>query len=526
MKVLVSDPLSQQGLDLLAEEEDLEVDVSTELTPAELIERIGAYDALILRSSTQVTADVIEAANRLKVIGRAGVGVDNIDLEAATRRGILVANSPTGNTIAAAEHTMTMMLALTRNILPAGTSIKNSEWRRTKFTGVELYGKTLGVIGLGRIGSEVVHRAQAFGMETIAYDPYISSDAAEKLGIHLVKREDLLKQADYISLHTLLTPETYRSISDDEFALMRPDCRLINCARGGLIDEAALYRALKDKQIAGAALDVFEHEPPTDNPLLTLDNLLATPHLGASTAEAQIHVAIETVQQVINALRGLPVTNAVNQPRIDSQTIEVFGPYLTLVERIGSLHAQIVDGQISEIQIDYQGDIFNEDVTLITVALQKGLLTPVLQADVNYVNAPFLIKQRGIRITEAKTRSDENFANVITITVATDSGVRTIAGTTFGHQDARIVRIDQHHVNVKPEGYMVLIYNRDQPGMIGLVGSILGDNHINIADMTVGRSRIDELAVMIINVDSPLPRDVIQHLADQNRISFVKQVKL
>ena len=526
MKVLVSDPLSPQGLDLLAKEVDFEVDIKTELTPDELIERIGDYDALIIRSTTKVTTEVIEAAKRLKVVGRAGVGVDNVDVEAATRHGILVVNTPTGNTISAAEHTLTMMLALARNIVPASVSLKKGEWTRSKFTGVELYGKVLGVIGLGKIGSEVVHRAQAFGMETIAFDPYISSEAAEKLGIRLVKREELLKGADYISIHTPLIPETYHSISTHEIALMKPTCRLINCARGGIIDEAALYIALKEGRIAAAALDVFEDEPPIDNPLLTLENLLVTPHLGASTAEAQTHVAIEIAQQVINALRGLPVTNAVNQPKMDWQTIEVFGPYLTLAEKIGSFQAQIVEGQISEIQIHYRGDLFNEDITPITVALQKGLLTPVLQTNVNYVNAPFIIKQRGIRVTETKSHSEGNFANSITITVVTDQAERTIEGTTFGQKDLRIVRIDQHHVNAKPEGYMILIYNQDQPGMIGMLGTILGNHHINISDMTVGRSHIGERAVMVINVDSQAPREVLQHIANQNRIYFVKQVKL
>ena len=526
MKVLISDPLSQQGLDLLIKEDDFEVDVKTDLTHDELIERIGEYDALIIRSSTQVTEEVINAANRLKVVGRAGVGVDNIDLDAATRQGILVANTPTGNTIAASEHAMAMMLAVSRNVSPAGASLKNGEWTRSKFTGVELYGKTLGLIGLGRTGSEVAHRAQAFGMETIAYDPYISQETAEKLGVHLVKSETLFKQSDFISLHTLLTSKTYHSIGDAEFALMKPECRIINCARGGLIDEAALFRALTERRIAGAALDVFEEEPPTNRRLIELDNVLATPHLGASTAESQIHVAVEIVQEVIHALRGLPVANAVNQPPMDWQTIEIFGPYLTLIERIGSFQAQVVDGQISEIQINYKGDLFSEDVTPLTVAAQKGLLTPVLQVNVNYVNAPFLIKQRGIRVTETKTRAQGNFANSVEMTVITDSGKRTIEGTAFGKQELRIVSIDQYHVNVTPEGPMLLLYNQDQPGMIGLIGTILGNNQINIADMTVGRSRIGDLTVTIINLDNPAPRDVLQHLSNQNQISNVKQIKL
>lgn len=527
MRILVSDSLSQQGLDLLSKEEDFEVDFKTNLIPDELVERIGDYDALIIRSATRVTDKVIEAANRLKVIGRAGVGVDNIELDAATRRGVLVVNTPAGNTISAAEHTLTLMLALSRRILSAGISLRNGEWMRSRFTGVELYGKVLGVMGLGRIGSEVVRRAQAFGMETIAFDPYITSGAAEKQGIRLVKRDNLFKEADYISVHIPLTPETYHSIGEREFSLMKSECSLINTARGGIIDEDELYKALKAGLIAGAALDVFEEEPPTRNPLLALDNVLMTPHLGASTAEAQVHVSVEVAQQVINALRGLPVAGAVNLPKMDWQTIEVFDPYLTLAEKIGSLHAQIVDGQISEINIHYTGSLFDEtDVSLITVSLQKGLLTPVLQTNVNYVNAPFFIKQRGIRIIETKSRTDGSFANAISVTVVTDQGERVIEGTSFGHQEARIVRIDQHHVNVKPGGHMVLLYNQDQPGMIGLVGTILGENNINIADMTVGRSEVGELAVTIINVDSPVPRDVLQHIENRDEISFVKQVKL
>ena len=339
MKVLVSDALSQQGLNLLIHEEDFEIDVKTDLTSEGLLNRIADYDALIIRSTTKVTADIIKAANRLKVIGRAGVGVDNIDLRAATQQGILVVNTPTSNTISAAEHTFTLMLALSRNILPAGISLKQGRWHRNKFIGVELYGKTFGVMGLGKIGAEVLQRAQAFGMKTIAYDPYVTLDAAEKSGIHLVKREELFREADYISIHTPVSSETYHSISDEEFAMMKPSCRIINCARGGIIDEEALYRALKNGTIAGASLDVFEEEPATNSPLLTLDNMLATPHLGASTAEAQEQVAVEIAQQVVNALRGLPVEHAINQPKIDWRTLEVLGPYLTLAEKIGSFHA-------------------------------------------------------------------------------------------------------------------------------------------------------------------------------------------
>ena len=525
-KVLVSDLLSQQGLDVLTESGDFEVDVILNLSHEELLERIADYHALLIRSATKVTADVIKAATRLKVIGRAGVGVDNIDVQAATRNGVLVVNTPTGNTIAAAEHTIAMLLALARNIVPAGISLRNRTWRRNDFIGVELYGKIFGTIGLGRIGREVTRRAQAFEMQVIAYDPYISASAAEKIGIRLVGQETLFQESDYISIHTHLNAETYHSIGASEFAMMKPSCRLINCARGGIIDENALYHALKSGSIAGAALDVFEDEPATDTPLLDLENVLALPHLGASTSEAQEHVAIEVAQQVKNALHGQPVANAVNQPKIDPRTLDILGPYLELAEKIGSFQTQIVEGRISALKIHYNGTLFQkEDVTPVTVALQKGLLAPVL-TDVNYVNAPFLVKQRGISVTETKSESEANYANSIAITVTTDKGDTVIEGTAFGKKDIRIVRIDQLHINVRPTGYILLIYNSDQPGMIGIMGTILGEHGINIADMTVGRSRLWELAVTLINVDSPVPRHVLQTITSQKKIDFVKQVFL
>lgn len=525
-KVLVSDLLSQQGLDVLIESGDFKVDVALELTHENLLERIADYDALLIRSDTRVTADVIEAAERLKVIGRAGVGVDNIDIETATRNGILVVNTPEGNTIAAAEHTIALLLALARNIVPAGISLKEGTWQRSNFIGVELYGKVFGTVGLGRIGREVTKRINAFGMQRIAFDPYISAKAAENMGVRLVDRETLFRESDFISVHTHLNAETYHSIGEAEFQMMKPTSRLINCARGGIIDEKELYQALKTGQIAGAALDVFEDEPATENPLIQLDNFLALPHLGASTTEAQEHVAIEVAQQVINALRGKPVANAVNQPKIDPRMYDILGPYLQLAEKIGSFHSQIVEGQISAIKIHYSGTLFQkEDVTPITVALQKGLLAPVV-TEVNYVNAPFLIKQRGISVTETKSDAEADFANLMTVTVTTDRDDIVLAGTTFGRKDIRIVRINKLHLNATPEGYILLIHNSDQPGIIGLIGTILGEHNINIADMTVGRSRIDEVALTLINVDSPVPRPVIKTIAAQNKINFVKQVIL
>lgn len=525
-KVLVSDLLSQQGLDVLINSGDFKVDVELELSHEHLLKRIADYDALLIRSGTRVTTDVIDAAKQLKVIGRAGVGVDNIDVEAATRSGILVVNTPDGNTIAAAEHTIAMLLALARNLVPAGISLKERIWERNDYIGVELYGKVFGTVGLGKIGREVAKRANAFGMKLIAFDPFITANTAEKMGVRLVDRDSLFRESDFISVHALLTAETYHSIGESEIRLMKPTARIINCARGGIIDETALYTALIENKIAGAALDVFEDEPAIDSPLLELDNVLALPHLGASTTEAQEHVSIEVAQQVINALQGKPVANAVNQPKIDPRMYDILGPYLELAEKIGSFHAQIVEGQISAIKIHYSGTLFQqEDVKPISVAVQKGLLSPVL-SEVNYVNAPFLVKQRGISVTQTKSDAESDYSNLITVTVTTDKGDTILAGTTFGRKEIRIVRINQLDLNATPEGHILVIYNRDQPGMIGLIGTILGEHDINIADMTVGRSRLGEYALTLINVDSLVPRSVLKSIAAREKIDSVKQVIL
>ena len=523
MKVLISDSLSQSGLDLLYNQPNIITDLKPELSPDELITLIGDYDALIIRSRTQVTKAVIEAANNLKVIGRAGVGVDNIDVSSATQKGILVFNTPAGNTIAAAEHTIALMLSLSRHILPAGISLRNQEWSRGKFMGSELYGKTFGVIGVGRIGSEVIRRLQAFDMKLLAYDPYISVQAADRLGIKLVDRNTLIQTADYISIHVPLTPETHHSISTDEFALMKSNCRLVNCARGGIIDESALYIALKDQQIAGAALDVFEHEPPADHRLMELDNFLSTPHLGASTTEAQNMVAIEVAQKVVDSLHQLPIENAVNQPNMEK--FDILQPYLRLAERIGSFQSQIVEGQISGIRIRYNGEIFNQDVTLVSVAVQAGLLRPILQGNVNYVSAPLEIKQRGISISETKHSTPNQFTNSLAVTVVTNQGERIIEGTVLTSDDIRLVSIDDIHLHAEPEGHMIVIYNRDQPGMIGMIGTMLGDYGINIADMAVGRKDEADHALMLINVDSKVPRHVVEKIKSLPTIMFVKQVK-
>lgn len=526
MKILVSDKLSQEGIDILKSREDIEVDLRPDLTHGQLLECIENYDAMIIRSTTTVSEDLLEAATNLKVIGRAGVGVDNVDIDAATRLGILVVNTPTSNTISATEHTITLMLALSRNVPQADDSLRNGTWNRSKFIGVELFNKVLGVIGLGRIGSEVVKRAKAFGMTTIAYDPYISQEGAKKIGVKLVSFEEVLSQSDYISLHVPYSSETHHLIEKKEIGLMKSEARIINCARGGVIDEGALYDALKNDKIAGAALDVFEEEPVKDSPLFELDNVVVTPHLGAATEEAQVSVATEVAKHVINALQGKPVPTAINQISIAPDKMEFLSPYLKLAEKIGSFQAQILNKPISEIQVKYGGRLYDEPVKPITVALQKGLLTPGLQNSVNYVNAPFLIEKRGIKLTETKENVSYDFTNLISVTVKADDQESTVAGTIFGKSDPRIVLIDDYHIKAIPSGYVILLYNKDLPGMIGTVGTILGENGINIADMSVGRTTSKSLALMVINIDSLAPKELLQKINDLDNIFYVKQLKL
>jgi len=527
MKVLISDPLAKQGIEILEREPDIQVELKTNLSRDELMARIPGYDALIVRSSTKVTREIIEAATRLKVIGRAGVGVDNIDVDAATRKGIIVLNTPSANTISAAEHTIAMMLSLSRNIHLANHSLKKGEWNRGKFTGVEVFNKTLGVIGLGRIGTEVVKRAQGLGMKVLAFDPYLSREGAERLKVQLVPLDRLLRESDYITVHTPLTPETRGMIGDKEFEMMKDGVRIINCARGGIIDEKALYNALVSGKVAGAALDVFETEPPPPgNPLLKLDNVLVTPHLGAATREAQVNVAVDVCSQVLSALRGEMVASAVNMPPIDPQTLKLLGPYMSLAEKLGLLQGQLIEGNISEITIDYAGEFFKGDLTPLTVAIEKGLLDPVLQETVNFVNAPFFIKQRGIKVMETRSGEHRDFVNLISVTVKTDSTLRTVAGTVYGKHDPRIVLLDEYHVNAVPYGHILLVYNDDRPGAIGTIGTILGRNDINIADMSVGRFEPGGKAVMVINVDSEVPKDVIGEIRSAPGITFVKQVRL
>ncbi|MCX5703452.1 MAG: phosphoglycerate dehydrogenase [Candidatus Omnitrophica bacterium] len=527
MKILVSDPLSDEGLKILTEVKEFQVDVKTELKPEALKAIIKDYDALVVRSATKVSKDIISAAIKLKVIGRAGVGLDNVDLEAATQKGIIVMNTPGGNTISTAEHAMSMILALSRNIPQANASVKAGEWKRSKFMGVELYNKVLGIVGLGRIGSELAKRALSFGMKVLAFDPFLSREVAGSLGVEVVELKELFQRSDYITVHTPLTEETKHMISGPQFALMKKGVRIINCARGGIIDEAALAEAVKAGVVAGAALDVFEKEPlPPDSELLKLDNVITTPHLGASTEEAQVNVAVEVAEIVRDALLNRGIRNAANYPCLDAEVFKIIEPYINLAERLGSFTSQLVEGRLLELNINYSGDIVQHDVAPLTLALVKGLLTPILQETVNFINAVALAKERGIKINEAKSSREEEFITVIQLEVKTDKETRRISGTLSSNKKPRIVKVDEYYVELAPAGEMIVIRNLDKPGIIGNLGTLLGKHNINIASMTFGRDKPGGRAITVLNVDSPVSLELLDRIKKLENILAVKVIKL
>jgi D-3-phosphoglycerate dehydrogenase len=525
-KVLISDSLSKEAVDILEKEKSLKVDVNTKLTPEQLKEVIKDYDALLVRSSTKVTKDVINAGTKLKIIGRAGVGLDNVDLEAASKKGIIVVNTPGGNTISTAEHAFTLMLSMSRNIGLADASMKRGEWERKKFMGVELYRKTLGIVGLGRIGTEVAKRALSFEMRVLAYDPYLSMEKAKQLGIESVDLNTIYKESDYITVHTPLTDDTKHLVSDKAFEVMKKGVRILNCARGGIIDEAALIRAIESGKVAGAALDVFEDEPPKDPKLLKMEKLLLTPHLGASTEEAQVNVAIDIANTVIDYLIKSCIRNAVNVPCVDPEILKAIDPYLKLIEKIGSIHAQLAEGHVKRVKIKYVGELLRYDVTPLTLSFVKGLLTPILQETVNFVNALVIAKERGINIVESKTAAVEDFTSLICVEVETDKGTNGIEATLFTKVDPRLVKLNEFYVDAVPEGYMMFIQNKDVPGIIGQIGTILGRNKINIAGMSFGRDEKGGKAVSVLNIDSDVPKNVMDEIRKAENIYGAKLVKL
>jgi len=502
-RVLVVEPIAEEGVQLLRQA-GARVDVRLGLSPRELAEAIRDYNALIVRSQTKVTAEVVRAGRSLQVIGRAGTGVDNIDVEAATEQGIIVVNAPTGNTISAAEHTIALMLALARNIPQADAALRQGRWERNRFLGTELRGKTLGVIGLGQVGSEVARRARGLEMRVLGYDPYVPSERARVLGVELVSLDELLSQSDFITVHTPLTEATRGLIGEEQLRRMKPTARVINTARGGIVDEEALYRALREGWIAGAALDVFQEEPVTEHKLFALENVVVTPHLGASTAEAQERVAIDVAEEVLAVLRGQPARYAVNAPLIPPETYTFLAPFLTVAQKTASVAVQLCEGQLGQIEVEYLGEIASHDTTPLRAAVVKGLLAPISEEHVNIVNVDLVVKRRGLHLTERRGPSHELYANLITVRIRSDGAITAVSGT-LAHDGPHIVSIDEFWVDVPPvDGYLLVCENQDRPGMIGAVGTLLGGFDVNISFMNVGRHQKRGRALMVLTLDEPL----------------------
>lgn len=526
-RVLVADPLEEAGIALLRE--IAKVEVRTNLSENDLCHLIGDFDALIVRSGTKVTRKVIEHGTKLKIIGRAGIGVDNIDIDAATERGIFVVNAPSAVTMAAAEHTFALILALLRKIPQAWQSVRQGKWEKAKFVGFQLQGKTLGVIGLGRIGTQVARYAKAFGMRVIGCDPFITEERARQLGIELRELDELLSEADIVTVHVPLTKETRHLLDARALALMKNGSFLINTARGGVVDESALYEALTSGRLAGAALDVFESEPPKEGSvsakLLQLSNVIATPHLGASAKEAQEEAAVEIAKQVLAVLHGDFPTTAVNLPAIPPDVLHALRPYMPLSDRMGRFLSQFVRGRVEEVRLNYAGQLAETETEPLTRAFLKGLMEMRLPETVNFVNAPALAKARGIRVVDERSPQPTDYASLITATVRTNQEERSVAGSLFQGVGPRLVQIDGYRVDVSLEGNAIIVEQIDRPGIIGRVGTLLGQNNINIAFMQVGRKELGGKAVMVIMVDTPAPPELLAQIKTaHDAILDVRQV--
>ncbi len=525
-RVLVSDPLSSRGLEILGGAKNLKYDLKPGLSPEELKKIIAEYDGIIVRSETKLKGDLIEAGKRLKVIGRAGIGLDNVDLPAATKKGIVVMNTPQENAIAAAEHTIAMILSISRKIPQATASMKAGKWEKKKFMGVELYNKTLGLIGIGVIGTIVADRARGLKMKVIGYDPYLSKEIAEKKGVDLVSLDELLRRSDFISIHTPLTDETRNLIDKHAFPKMKEGVILVNCARGGIINEKDLYDAIQEGKVAGAALDVFEKEPAVGNPLLELEAVISTPHLGAATEEAQENVAIAISQQIVDFLTLGEARNAVNMPAVSPDILPSLRPYLRLGEQLGSFLGQISNYAIEEILIEYHGEVVEYGTKPITISVLKGLLTPFVGETVNFVNAPVMAKERGIKITESTRAGAEDFASLIALRTRSKMEQNYIAGTLFGRKELRIVKLNDFFIEAIPEGHILLVNNYDKPGVIGNIGNALGSRNINIATMQFGRDRMGGNAISLLHLDVPLPPGMVGDILRLPNIISVRQIQL
>lgn len=512
MKVLISDKTSEKGLEILRKA-GITVDVKTGLSEDEIIKIIGDYDAQIVRSETKTTAKIIEAGKKLKIVGRAGVGVDNIDLEAATKKGVIVVNSPEGNTIAAAEHTIAMLLSMVRNIPMAYDALKDKRWDRSKYTGIEVYNKVLGVIGLGKIGTRVAKYGIGLDMKVMGFDPFVTEEYANNLGIELASLEEIYKKADIISLHIPKTTETANLINKETIAKMKDGVRIVNCARGGIVNEQDLLDAVNSGKVAGAAIDVYTKEPAEpSNPILQSDKIVYTPHLGASTEEAQVNVAIDVAEQIVEVLNGGQARSAVNIPSLKPELLTPVARFMPLAEKIGKLSSQLLGVSVSDLQVDYCGELSAQDVSPLTTALLKGFLEPITADAVNFVNATLIARERGIKITESKSKEAKDYANLITVKINSGKTAKSVSGTFSESLGELIVEINGYKVIAEPSGYLLIVPNQDVPGVVGRVGSFLGKHNVNIAGMHVGRESVGGEAVMVLNVDSAIDKKILVEL--------------
>jgi len=526
LKVLIPEKLADPGIELLRK--DFEVDVLLDLSAEELLEKIGDYDGLIIRSATQVTAGVIGRADNLKAIGRAGIGVDNIDIEAATKRGVIVANAPESNTVAAAEHTLGLMLAAARRIPAADASLKGGEWKRSAFKGVEVREKTLGLVGLGHVGAIVARGALGMGMKVLAYDPYVSEDRMRSMNVGRAESTDeVFENADFVSLHVPRTPQTIGLVNEESLGKMKPTAYLINVARGGIVDEAALYEALKNGVIGGAALDVFAEEPTTESPIFSLPNVVVTPHLGASTAEAQDRAGITAAEQVAAALKGRVPMHAINAPVPVGEGAEFVAQFSGLCEVLGSLLYQLTDRPGDALKIEYRGEVAGFDTRLLDVSAQKGLLAPMVHEPLNFVNTPILAKDRGLRLETSRVSENADYTSLVVLRLAGEGGENLVSGTLSGPKmQPRLVEAMGFDFDVIPEKHMLFIRNEDVPGMIGKAGSILGEHGINIGNMAVGRGEPGSRAAMAVTVDEPVPEGVLKTFMETPGFNEARAVTL
>ena len=525
LKVLISDPLSKEGIDVLKKNK-IKYDEVCKLTENQLVKKIKGYDGLIIRSGTTVTKKIIMASDKLKVIGRAGVGLDNVDVEAASKKGIVVMNAPSGNTRSTAEHAFSLMLALARNIPQANESVKSGKWDRKEFMGVELYGKTLGIIGLGRIGTEFAKRALSFDMKVLAYDPFLSEEKAKSLNLESVPLDTIYKKSDFITIHTPLTSETKHLVDEKAFAMMKKGVRIVNAARGGIVDEKVLAKYLKNGKVAGAALDVFETKakPPVDSPVVNNDKVVTTPHLGAATEEAQVKVSVDVAKSVADALLGKGYRNAANIPALDEEGVKKVQPYINLADRLGSIQTQLISEPIKSITVNYIGEVADIDVSIVTRALMRGVFYPMMGGEVNYINSLLVAKEKGIKVIEKKTSKITDFLSLISVEFNTEKKKYFIMGTLFSNNEPRIVKLNQYYVEATPDGYMLLVDNKDVPGVVGTIGTTLGKHGVNIAEMSFDRDKKTGKAISLLNVDSEVPETVLKKLKKAKDIIDVKQV--